>query len=80
MSGVINMIEIRKKDLEKQGYRLVGTHSGIKVCLWCKKAIRGEEVNMEEIRRRDLEKQGYRSISNHSSIKIINRYFSNTII
>ena len=44
MSGVINMIEIRKKDLEKQGYRLVGNHSSIKVCLWCKKAIRKEDT------------------------------------
>jgi len=38
------MIEIRKKDLEKQGYRLVGNHSSIKVCLWCKKAIRKEDT------------------------------------
>lgn len=31
-----------KKDLEKQGYRLVGKHSAIKVCLWCKNALRGK--------------------------------------
>ena len=31
-------------DLEKQGYRLVGKHSAIKVCLWTKKAIRKEDV------------------------------------
>jgi len=35
--------EIKKK-LEKQGYRIVGNHSAIKVCLWCKKAIRKEDV------------------------------------
>lgn len=34
----------RLKDLRKQGYRLVGKHSAVKVCLWCKKAIRGEDV------------------------------------
>ncbi len=32
------------KDLEKQGYRLVGNHSSIKVCLWTKKAIKAEDV------------------------------------
>jgi len=31
----------RKKRLEELGYRLVGKHSAIKVCLWCKQAIRG---------------------------------------
>ncbi len=29
----------KKKDLEKQGYRLVGEHSAIKVCLWTKKSL-----------------------------------------
>ncbi len=32
------------KDLEKQGYRIVGNHSAIKVCLWTKKCIRAEDV------------------------------------
>ena len=32
------------KDLEKQGYRVVGRHSGIKVCLWTKKCLRDEDV------------------------------------
>ena len=36
--------ELKKKDLEKQGYRLVGNHSAIKVCLWTKKCIRNEDV------------------------------------
>jgi len=36
--------ELRKKELEKQGYRLVGRHSAIKICSWCKKSIRGEDV------------------------------------
>ncbi len=35
---------LKKKDLEKQGYRLVGNHSAIKVCLWSKKCIRDEDV------------------------------------
>ena len=34
--------ELKKKDLYKQGYRVVGNHSAIKACLWCKKAIRKE--------------------------------------
>jgi tRNA wybutosine-synthesizing protein 1 len=32
----------KKKDLEKQGYRLVGEHSAIKVCLWTKKSLLGQ--------------------------------------
>ena len=36
--------KLKKKDLEKQGYRLVGNHSGIKVCLWTKKSIRNEDI------------------------------------
>lgn len=35
-------------DLEKQGYRLVGRHSAIKVCLWCKKAICSKDVCYKE--------------------------------
>ena len=35
---------LRKKILEKQGYRLVGNHSAIKICLWCKKSMRDEDV------------------------------------
>jgi tRNA wybutosine-synthesizing protein 1 len=34
--------EPRKKDLYKQGYRLVGSHSAIKVCDWTKKSMRDE--------------------------------------
>jgi len=32
----------KRKDLEKQGYRLSGEHSAIKVCLWTKKSLRDE--------------------------------------
>ncbi|MBU2589753.1 MAG: 4-demethylwyosine synthase TYW1 [Nanoarchaeota archaeon] len=32
------------QDLEKQGYRIVGKHSAIKVCLWCKRSLCGEDV------------------------------------
>ncbi|MCP3686453.1 MAG: 4-demethylwyosine synthase TYW1 [bacterium] len=31
-------------DLEKQGYRMVGNHSSIKVCLWTKKVLRGQDA------------------------------------
>ncbi|MBN2052899.1 4-demethylwyosine synthase TYW1 [Candidatus Woesearchaeota archaeon] len=34
--------EAKRKDLEKQGYRLVGEHSAIKVCLWCKNSLRDQ--------------------------------------
>lgn len=34
--------ELVRKSLEKQGYRFVGNHSAVKVCLWCKKALNGE--------------------------------------
>ncbi|MDD4877446.1 MAG: 4-demethylwyosine synthase TYW1 [Candidatus Nanoarchaeia archaeon] len=33
-----------KADFEKQGYRLVGNHSAVKVCLWVKRAIQGKDV------------------------------------
>ena len=36
--------ELKIKDLEKQGYRIVGNHSAIKVCSWTKQAIRGQDV------------------------------------
>jgi len=36
--------DLVKKDLEKQGYRIVGTHSAVKVCLWTKKALKDEDV------------------------------------
>jgi tRNA wybutosine-synthesizing protein 1 len=36
--------ENTKKDLEKQGYRFTGQHSAVKVCEWCRKALRGDEV------------------------------------
>jgi len=38
------MLYERKKDLEKQGYRLVGKHSAIKTCHWCKKSLKQEGV------------------------------------
>ena len=38
------MNKLIKEELEKQGYRIVGKHSAIKVCLWCKKAIKEEDV------------------------------------
>jgi len=38
------MENLRKKILEKQGYRLVGNHSAIKICLWCKKSLKNEDV------------------------------------
>jgi tRNA wybutosine-synthesizing protein 1 len=37
------MIKKKVNDLYKQGYRIVGNHSAIKVCLWTKKAMKGED-------------------------------------
>lgn len=34
----------KKLSLEKQGYRLVGNHSAIKVCMWTKRAIKCQDV------------------------------------
>jgi len=31
-----------KKNLEKQGYRIVGSHSSVKICGWTKKTLKGE--------------------------------------
>ncbi|KNC96529.1 uncharacterized protein SPPG_08117 [Spizellomyces punctatus DAOM BR117] len=30
-----------RKSLEKQGYKIVGTHSGVKICRWTKSMLRG---------------------------------------
>jgi len=34
----------RIRDYEKQGYRIVGNHSAMKVCFYCKKAMTGKDV------------------------------------
>jgi len=36
------MNDAKRKDLERQGYRLAGEHSAVKICLWAKKSLRGE--------------------------------------
>ncbi|MEA3378910.1 MAG: 4-demethylwyosine synthase TYW1 [Nanoarchaeota archaeon] len=38
------MKELVKKNLEKQGYRFVGNHSAIKLCSWCKKSMKENDV------------------------------------
>jgi len=41
---VLIMISKKKEEeLYKQGYRIVGNHSAVKVCMWTKKAIKGED-------------------------------------
>ena len=37
-------LDARKRELIQQGYRLIGNHSAIKVCHYCKEAIRGKNV------------------------------------
>jgi tRNA wybutosine-synthesizing protein 1 len=39
---------LKKKDLEKQGYRIVGNHSAVKICSWTKKSLRKEGVCYKE--------------------------------
>ena len=34
--------ESAAKDLEKQAYRVVGSHSAVKICGWTRKMIRGQ--------------------------------------
>jgi len=34
----------RIRDYEKQGYRIVGNHSAMKVCAYCKKALTGKDI------------------------------------
>jgi tRNA wybutosine-synthesizing protein 1 len=36
------LTELQKKELESQQYRVVGSHSAVKICAWTKKMIRGE--------------------------------------
>jgi len=36
--------ELKNKKRQEEGYRLVGSHSAVKICAYCKKAIRGEDV------------------------------------
>jgi tRNA wybutosine-synthesizing protein 1 len=48
MAIALNVLEEQKdlKDKKRynEGYRLVGNHSAVKVCEYCKKAIRGQDV------------------------------------
>jgi len=34
----------RKKELEKQGYRVIGNHSAVKICSWTKKSLLDKDV------------------------------------
>ena len=36
------LTESKRERLENQQYRLVGNHSGVKICYWCKKSIKGQ--------------------------------------
>lgn len=36
------LTEAKREKLESQQYRLVGNHSAVKICFWCRKSIRGE--------------------------------------
>ena len=37
-------LDTRKRELISQGYRLIGNHSAIKICHYCKESIRGKNV------------------------------------
>ncbi len=34
--------EHKRARMEKQQYRLVGNHSAVKICYWCKKSVKGQ--------------------------------------
>ncbi|MEK6949595.1 MAG: 4-demethylwyosine synthase TYW1 [Nanoarchaeota archaeon] len=36
--------DLKAKKRHNEGYRLVGNHSAVKICAYCKKAIKGEDV------------------------------------
>ncbi len=36
------------RELEREGYRIVGKHSAVKICPWTKKSLRGEDVCWKE--------------------------------
>jgi tRNA wybutosine-synthesizing protein 1 len=38
----------KRKELEEQGYRFVGNHSAIKVCEYCKKSLRDQDICYKE--------------------------------
>jgi len=40
----LNQQELKKIKRTNEGYRIVGNHSAIKVCEYCKKAIKGQDV------------------------------------
>jgi tRNA wybutosine-synthesizing protein 1 len=40
----MKLVDAKKRDLEKQGYRIAGEHSAVKVCLWSKKSLRNQGV------------------------------------
>ena len=40
----MDISEFKRTDLEKQGYRIVGNHSAIKVCHWTKKSMKSIEL------------------------------------
>ncbi len=42
MANETQSLEFKNKRLEHQQYGLVGKHSAVKICYWCKKSIRGE--------------------------------------
>ncbi|MEM3546506.1 MAG: 4-demethylwyosine synthase TYW1 [Candidatus Bathyarchaeia archaeon] len=39
MTSLENTLESFKRNLLKQGYRIVGSHSGVKICEWTKKSL-----------------------------------------
>jgi len=48
MAIALNIVQEQKdlKDKKRysEGYRLVGNHSAVKICAYCKKAIKGQDV------------------------------------
>ncbi|HJX05779.1 MAG TPA: 4-demethylwyosine synthase TYW1 [Candidatus Nanoarchaeia archaeon] len=53
--------QAKRRDLEKQGYRLVGEHSAIKACLWTKKSLLGQG---------ECYKQKFYAINSHRCVQM----------
>src|SRR3989338_8959600 len=55
------MEELKKKDLYKQGYRFVGNHSAVKLCMWAKRALTTDDF---------CYKQQFYGISSHRCVQM----------
>jgi tRNA wybutosine-synthesizing protein 1 len=58
------------KNLTKQGYKIVGSHSGVKICRWTKAALRGRGQYLTFLCKRDMPLT-HQDVSLMSSIRFL---------